>query len=82
MHSWGQFFYLIVMMLIALVGAHFLLRFGQGELTDDIDRWRAEVRAKVDTARTLMSEVVGAVRALNEEAPAGDPAGALEADRR
>lgn len=47
MHSWGQFFYLIVMMLIALFGAHLLLRFGQGHLSDDIDRWVAEGEATV-----------------------------------
>lgn len=47
MQNWGQFFYLMVMMAIALFGAQLLLRFGQGTLSDDIDRWVAEGEATV-----------------------------------
>ena len=47
MQSWGQFFYLVVMMLVALFGAQLLLRFGQGTLSDDMDRWVAEGEATV-----------------------------------
>ena len=38
---------MVVMMLIALFGAQLLLRFGQGTLSDDMDRWVAEGEATV-----------------------------------
>jgi hypothetical protein len=55
--SWGQFLYLIVMMLIALFGAQLLLRFGQGTLSDDMDRWVAEGEATVAEIAALVESV-------------------------
>lgn len=57
MLTWGQFWMAMLLGCAFYAGAFLLVRFGQGTLSDDMDRWAAEAEAKVAEIAALVEGV-------------------------